>query len=148
MQDTHNSALDQLFHSSSFRDLKRQVAWLMHYSQYLLAKNQPNVLLGTRSHSLTVSELDIAGREIIKLVQKQFFPQEVSKLARSSSNSCQSDSLNAKSSSVSKHSCLRKLCPILVQGLIRVNGQLQRSLFSLDVKHLIILPKTTMLCNR
>ena len=54
---------------------------------------------------------------------------------------CQPDSLNAKWCSVSKNSCLRKLCPILVQGLICVGGRLQRSPFSLDVKHPIILPK-------
>ena len=141
-QGTHNSALDRLLNSSSFSGLKRKVAWLLRYRQYLLAKSQPNVLVSTRFHSLTVSELEVAAREIIKLVQRQSFPEEVSKLARSvSSNSCQPDSLNTKSCSVSKHSCLRKLCPIFVQGLIRVGGRLQRSPFSLDVKHPIILPK-------
>ena len=141
-QNTHNSALDRLLNSSSFSGLKRKVAWVLRYRQYLLANSQPNVLVGTRSHSLTVSELDVAARKIIKLVQKQSFPEEVSKLARSvSSNSCQPDSSKAKSCSVSKHPCLRKLCPILVQGLIRVGARLQRSPFSLDVKHPIILPK-------
>ena len=42
---------------------------------------------------------------------------------------------------MSKHFCLKKPCPILVQGLIRVGGGLQRSPFFLNVKHLIILPK-------
>ena len=141
IQTENFSWLNRLFHcSSSFLRLRRLVAWLLRFKLYLLSKIKPDEFAGefaVSSRLLTVDELEAATLQIAKLVQRQVFSNEISTLERlSETNPCST----ALPKMTSKHSSIRKLNPIMMDGLMRVGGRLQRSHLSLDIKHPIILP--------
>ena len=76
---------------------------------------------------LTLQELEIGEQEIIKFNQKIAFAEEIAALK--------------KGKSVKKSSALVRLDPIMVQGLLRVGGQLRIATLSEDSKHQIIIPR-------
>lgn len=80
---------------------------------------------------ITISDLSDAERMIVKIAQKDSFPEEYQRL-----NQKPAQKLN-------KDSPLYKLSPFIgqVDGLIRVGGRLTKSHGSYDFKHPIVLPK-------
>lgn len=76
---------------------------------------------------LTVDELQNAEMAIIMFCQKQRFAGEIESLK--------------KGRSVGKSSPLFRLCPVLMDGVLRVGGRLSRADMSEDAKHPLILAK-------
>ena len=83
--------------------------------------------------SVTRSELENAEREVIKFEQNLAFAQELETIRE---GNC-----------VKKSSALARLDPILVNGLLRVGGRLNRAPLSDDSKHQIIIPKDSHLAR-
>ena len=81
---------------------------------------------------ITVEEMKTAELEILKCVQQHHFPEEFHSLTQSASNGMPH---------VKKNSCLRRLDPILINGLLRVGGRLDLASEPFDSKHQITLPK-------
>ena len=120
--------------TSSWYNLKKSVAWILRYCENLRKASKSTrscePVESTQSQSLqciTVDEMKTAEVRILKCVQLHHFNEEF-------------NSLN-KSENVKKSSCLRRLDPIVVDGLILVGGRLNQAKSSFDAKHQIILPK-------
>ena len=82
-------------------------------------------------YTLTVEELQQAGRDLIAYEQQQHFAPWMNAL---SSEKMLPASKDCKSSS------LMKLDPVLIDGVMRVRGRLQKAPISFEAKHPIILP--------
>lgn len=132
-------------HFSSWIRLRKSVAWILRFKNLLLYQCQKKRLMGLNEQQgplvckpevlkdnefsglLTVDELKNAEMAIIKFCQKGRFADEF-------------DSLQ-DGRSVSKSSSLFKLCPVLMDGVLRVGGRLSRADMPEDTKHPIILSK-------
>ena len=75
---------------------------------------------------LTSEILDEAEKSLCRLEQKRYYSHEITRL--------QAGSYVAKSSN------LHMLDPVLVDGLLRIGGRLDRADISYDSKHQVILP--------
>ena len=117
--DTKQSTLDLLFcRYSSWTRLQKAVAWILRLKSKLLRKSIP-------AGPLTVDELEEAEHAIFSAVQHSEFKSEISSLPE-----------------LRKSDPLRKLRPILFQGLLRVGGRLRNADEDFGVKHPIILPSS------
>ena len=110
--------------------LLKTVIWLSRYKSYLMIffghRNSGSLQLG----NLKLSEYRRAELNIIKLVQAEAFPKDVASLSEISA-----------SSTILKNSSLRRLRPMLVDGILRVDGRLNNMQASFDIRHPIILPR-------
>ena len=128
--------------TSSWYRLKKSIAWFLCYRKSLLMASKGGKL--TRSTSttskrpITVEEMEKAELEILKCVQQHHFAEEISSLTRSA---------NEGMWHVKKNSNLRRLDPVLVDGLLRVDGRLSLASIPFDAKHQIILPKNDHVPN-
>ncbi|XP_030844258.1 uncharacterized protein LOC105444708 [Strongylocentrotus purpuratus] len=120
---SHDEIDDLMTRYSSWDRLKRGIAWLLRYKQYLRSKGTGNL---AERGSLTVQELNNAEVEVIKHVQRHSFPDEyvkgIEKKTRKQGNP------------------LEKLNPVMVDGLLRVGGRLSKAPILNDEKHPMILP--------
>lgn len=124
---TVNSAVDRLIsYFSCFYKLKRATAWLLRFKQYLKfrANKSDSDLIKC---SLSVSELKYAESELMKHEQRQHFARWLMGTAESKQSS-------------QKSSSLQKLNPIVVDGLLRVGGRLEKAPISMK-------PVTLSLCH-
>ena len=110
---------------SSWDRLKRGVAWLLKYKHFLVSKmrrrhdgNRMEPVKG----ELSVDDLKGAEREIVLCVQRDAFKEHFSHEVKSKRP-------------------LRKLCPILIDGVLCVEGRLQNAPIPTEVKHAFLLPK-------
>lgn len=145
-EDVH--AVNRLInHYSSWYRLKRAVAWVLRLKDLFLQRcrkrnvqttNHPNRQSDKSAKTaLTLEDLMRAESEIIKFCQGQRFQEEISMLI--------------KGSSVKKTSHLRKLDPVIQDGLMRVGGRLSAAAMPEHSKHPVIIPKdlhVTMLLLR
>lgn len=128
---------------SSWYRLKRGVAWLLRFKEYLLEKRSPTTNEKTyasgwsSSCELTLEEVKVAEKKLIMYVQRQTFSEVISTL----------QDLNVGESTVDKPRALRKsgsiykLSPSLdKEGLLRVGGRLENAPIEYDEKHQLILP--------
>lgn len=107
---------------SSFLRIKRVTAYIFRFIKNCRQKDKSNITVG----SLTVQEISLAQRVLIKMSQEQSFPFDMS-------------SLNSKGI-ISKKSKLLSLSPFLDENLIlRVGGRLANSTFEYTKKHPILL---------
>lgn len=74
-----------------------------------------------------MEDLEKAEKAVISFVQKQHFPEEIL-------------SLNS-GIAIKKSSHLRKLDPVMIDGVLRVGGRLSRAALPKEAKHPAILPK-------
>ena len=126
VQSKDNVNIMKLVHSiSSFERLLKAFAWLLRYKAYCI-KNYLHRGEVKTSKFLSVSEMKLAEKEILKFVQRETFSNEISCLA--------------SDHDVSKDSRLKNLCPILFDDLLCVGGRLQFSKLSYENMHPIILP--------
>ena len=79
---------------------------------------------------ISIEELKVADSSILKLAQQQSFKEEVHSLSPATDKP-----------SVKKSSSIVKLDPVLIGGLLRVGGRLQRAPIDNEAKYRIILPK-------
>ena len=122
-----------LTHFSSWSRLRRAVAYLLRLKQFLLTKSKNGITKNMFSFRyLSVEEFRASTLAIVKLVQIKYFHKEL--------NSLKNNDRFFVSGAKNIHSPLRKLCPIQVNGILRVGGRLQNSSLSDSAKHPIILP--------
>ena len=130
------NTLDSLLnHFSKLTKLKRAVAWLARFTKIVkakLIKTQDGLRVDSM---LNATELKLAELDIIKLVQQICFASEMALLKKIDSPENMSNS-----SCALKGSRLRKLSPVLMQGILRVGGRLHRSSLPECSRHPIILP--------
>ena len=112
---------------SSFYRLKVAVAWLLRVKACLCERLRcSNALLSLTS--IAVPELKDAEINIIRYVQQLCFADSYRAL------------VGGRHQSILKSSPLYKLNPIVVDGVMRVGGRLDRAYLDFDVKHPIVLP--------
>ena len=135
-------------HYSCWYRLQKGIAWLNHFIKYLRVRNYSSASykndgtkadISTRSRDevagagvgpLTVDDLQNAWKQLIRYVQQEAFPDEITRLQRRSSGQ-----------STSKIVKLAALSPFLADdGLLRVGGRLDRASISFDAKHPAIIP--------
>ena len=126
-----------LLRYSSFYKLLTSVAWLLRFKNYLRRSSRE-----VKSGNLTVDEIFTATREVAKVVQKEAFPKELGILSRISQGTPSVASVTRRNnlSFVGYVSPLRKLNPLMVDGVISVGGRLERASIRLSAKHPMILP--------
>ena len=130
---------------SSWNKLKKVVAWALRYKSILRerARDKHNKPFLSDIHvdvntirPISVTEFNAAEREILRLVQIEYYGDELTRVTHSAQPNCQ-----RKPKSMKKSSSIYKLDPILVNDLLRVGGRLQRAPIDDEAKHPIILPK-------
>ena len=85
---------------------------------------------------LTVSELQASERHLVIYEQQQAFGHFISRIP---------EGLNVYASSIP--AALRKLNPIVIQGILRVGGRLEKASIDSDARHPIILPHVSHLTD-
>ena len=126
-----------LTYFSTFTKLKRVVAWFVRLTKIIRAKSSKalgNLMLGP---VLFASELASAELDIVKHVQLCSFPEELASLKNENISTNNDKSLTGRNLKTSR---LRKLSPVLVNGVLCVGGRLQRSSLPVASKHPIVLP--------
>jgi hypothetical protein len=136
------TATDKLIeHYSDWIKLKKAVVWWLRFKQFLLKRSkkigQDN--LGKQRKAFTVEEMSNAEEAVIKYVQRQAFPKEISELGNIPERD--NDRHNHQRTSLSKGNPLASLDPELTDGTLRVGGRLRHALIPQNAKHQGILPK-------
>ena len=104
---------------------------VVSYLKRPFMKNKP------RTVATTVAERQDAERLIFKEIQRTAFKNEITSLSQKEQNA-----------KISRESALLKLDPFVdEQGLIRVGGRLENSTLSFEVKHPIVLPRSSQVTN-
>lgn len=131
-----DSFLDELIERfSSWNRLRTTVAWLLvlkgalRNAVKLGRKRNLRSSVKTKKTHLTLSEIQDAELLIIKFIQRKYFSEEIDKLS------------NPEPKGVGSSSSIKRLNPILKDGILRVGGRLERSSLSMDSAHQIILPR-------
>ena len=121
---------DFLEYYSSWYRLQKGVAWLMRFLLFL--NQQIRREREFTSGPLTVTEICVATKWIVRYLQQQHFP-DIMKALRGN--------LASLKKAAVKRSQLNKLNPILVDGILRVGGCLEQGTISFNTKHPMILPQ-------
>ena len=129
--NSSNGMTNQVF--SKFSDwtvLKKSVPWLVRYKSWLRRNiTSSNKTREIKCGRLTTEEMHEAERAIVKCVQSERFGEEL-KL------------LQSPQKSERRSSCLCRLDPVILNGLISVGGRLNNSPYqSHEATQQIILPK-------
>ena len=128
--------------TSSWYRLKKSIAWILRYRENLLTASQDKKpiksILTAPKPPITVEKMKAAELEILKSVQKHHFHEEFYSLTKSASKGVPH---------VGKSSCLRRLDPVLIDGLLRVDGRLSLASKRFDNQQQIILPKNDHVSN-
>ena len=122
-EDSH-AGLSRLIEScSSWLTLQRRVAWIARFCQWVADKR-----IAGSTGPLILEELNQSTEVIVLSVQNESFPEDVREVK-----------LNKE---VKKSNKLGNLRPVLVDGVLRVGGRLQKAVaISRDEKHPVVLPK-------
>ena len=130
------SPIDNLVnHFSSFYRLKKAVAWLLRCRTFLLSKAK-KLDQKLDMSQLTVDELQHAEFQLIRYIQAREFSSVISSLSRNTP---------LKNFSLSRP--FSKLNPVLVEGILRVGGRLEKAPIDYDARHPIILPNSSHFTN-
>ncbi|TNN06405.1 Gag-Pol polyprotein [Schistosoma japonicum] len=120
---THFSLLSYF---SDWTKLVRIASWLRRYIDYIIVLYSRHKDRSINLGPLSVMEQETTKIKILKLVQREVYP-EILEILRKDTKSV-------------THNDLRKLSPVMIDGLMRVGGRLGYSEFSASFKHPIILP--------
>lgn len=115
---------------SRWSDVTRWAAWMARFKQYLRIRHKGHQGLSLQLGPLKIAELRRSRHSVIGLVQRECFPQELLE-ARGHQD---------RQGTARNNSCLHKLHPVLIDGLLCVGGRLHWSELTESVKHPIILP--------
>ena len=115
---------------SSWLNLKKATAWLLKFTTFLINSNSVYHF----SCSLSVSDLQKAEIELIRCEQWNCLGNIMLKM-------------QTKNFFLPFESPLPKLNPVIVNGLLRVNGCLDRASVFFNLKHSITLPHTLHFTN-
>ncbi|TNN12521.1 Gag-Pol polyprotein, partial [Schistosoma japonicum] len=122
---------------SDWKRLLKALAWLSRYKCYPLMTYCGRTDITLRLGLLNVEEIDLACMDLIRFVQCRVSEKEVRMLQSSGS----------KSKMKAIGSPLRKLNPILLDGLLCVGGRLQGTAWCETRKHPIILPSKHLVAD-
>ena len=125
---------------SSWYKLKRGVAWLLRFGEFLKKKSclQEGLNDPLPCGRLSIQELRSAEVRIIKYVQRSSFSLVIKALQRVSSDEPEKQRLKGMGSFGS----IYKSRPLLDQeGVLRVGGRLENSLLHYQTKHPLLLPR-------
>ena len=104
---------------------------VVSYLKRPFKKNKPKTV------ATTVAERQDAERHIFKEIQRKAFKNEIASLSRKEQNA-----------KISRQSSLLKLDPFIdEEGLIRVGGRLENSTLPFEVKHPIVLPRSSQVTD-
>ena len=137
---------DVFIRFSSWIRLKRTIAWILRYKTNLRKSIQNHKSNNERLQStseidpISTDELMKAERKIVTYIQIKSFKEEFDSLR-------QGKQQPSKKGTTTRSNSLKKLDPILDDGLLRVGGRLQRAQLDYDAKHPVILPKKTHVSN-
>ena len=106
---------------SSWVRLKKAIGWLLKYK--CLSRTHNKIIIRRK---LDVNLLNQAEQDIIRLVQKENYPEEYSTLE--------------KNCRIKSNISLRKLNPVLVDGIMRLKGRLEYLDVNFDEKNPILMP--------
>ncbi|XP_077976283.1 uncharacterized protein LOC120332657 [Styela clava] len=129
---TDQSATNRLVEQfSDLHSLKKATAWILRFISFLRSKKS-----GENLHKgpLYADELRRSEFALIKYVQRQSFGEIIDKLSKSS------DGCIDAGKRLSSRNILRKLTQMLVNGILRAGGRIEKAPVEFDVKHPIILP--------
>ncbi|CAH8545054.1 unnamed protein product [Schistosoma haematobium] len=115
-----------LSYYSEWLKLVRAVAWLRRFIEFLMVLRSPSHEGSVHLGCLKIKEIDIAKRKILLMVQKEVYGEILSGFKN-----------NGK---VVSHNDLKGLSPIMLDGLLCVEGRLRYSDFPNAFKHPVILP--------
>lgn len=125
------SCLDNLLNKfSDWNKLKKITAWILRYKQILKQriKNKSNNQQLKKSKAIPINcdEMECAELEIVKQLQNQSYSSEIAALSHGQK--------------IKQTSSLLKLQPVLIDGILRVGGRLDKAPeMSFDNKHPILL---------
>ena len=122
-----------LHYFSCLNKLTRAVAWFNPFAIHLHKRATGDASLPM---SLQTFEIDSALMAIVKYIERQQVPREMQHFQ----NTSFSLSSRLHSDKVLKNSSLRKLCPFVVHGVLRVGGRIHRAYIPYEMKHPVILP--------
>jgi transposase InsO family protein len=137
---------------SSWERLRVAVAWLLRYKNFLvkayrLRHRKVNNANAERSGAVTVQELKDAEMEIIKYVQRQSFPREITSLKECKPSRSKCGVLVSGKKTVERTSPTFKLNPLLLDDVLCVGGRLENASIPERSKHPPILPKENHVCE-
>ena len=115
-----------LLRYSSWRVLKRKVAWLLKYKEYLRRRCVKGMKDNDISTYLTTKDLEDATLAIVKLVQHESYEMEINDLK--------------KHDKVKLSSKIVRLRPLLIDGILRVGGRVMEAPISYEAKFPVIIP--------
>ncbi|KAK4474245.1 hypothetical protein MN116_000200 [Schistosoma mekongi] len=104
-----------LFYFSEWMKLVRAVAWLRRFIEFVEVLSSSNVGRSVHLGHLKVNELEMAKRKVLMMVQEEVYGELISEIK--------------SSGKLMKHNDLKKLSPIMLDGLLCVGGRLNYSDF-------------------
>ena len=119
---------------SNWMGLLKAFVWITRFKTYLRIMKNNNSYLSLDTGFLKISELQQAELDIVRLVQAEVFGSDISSMQQTCKN-------KQGFSKLSRISSLRRLNPILENGILRVGGRLNYSCYEYSIRHPIILPK-------
>lgn len=122
---TTGPALNELLKKfSSWPKLVRNVSWLMRFVHFV--KSKCSVLSTTNPGKISLAEMHATSKAIIKIVQRQYFLEELEALE--------------SGKPVKNNSKLSTLCPVLIEGTICVGGRLRHAPIASQAIHPSLIP--------
>lgn len=132
---------------SSWVMLRKAFAWLLRFKEWLVRNHRVRSANSCASISqsarreLSVHEVQVAEKEIIRHVQKLSFSDVVEALKEVNKNQESSRQVKTTLKKLKTNTSLHKLSPMLDdEGILRVGGRLQNATIDYEAKHQIILP--------
>jgi Pao retrotransposon peptidase/Family of unknown function (DUF5641)/Protein of unknown function (DUF1759)/Integrase zinc binding domain len=127
-----NNEFTSLFERySDWFKLLKAVVWWLRYKDYLLLISGVHRDIKLMTGMIKVSEIERARLSVIKLVQGQCMSNELVNFGAK----------KYMNKSVVRKSSLKRLCPIIRDGMLCVGGRLRYSDLNIDAKYPAILPK-------
>jgi len=120
---------------SSWYRIKKCIAWILRYRANLLRSvarrkaNEVKTINNDKPKPITLQELQLAEREVLRYVQRQAFSNEIARLESTGQQQ------------IKKTSPIYKLDPKYINGMLCVGGRLKHAPIDVDAKYPILLPK-------
>ena len=149
LREEVNTTIHDIFSRiSSWRKLKKAIAWLLRYKAKLKVARERRQLEGSMEFShgvqpIIVDEMKNAEKEILRLIQRESFLSEITTLHNAKRSKMDDDVKSQRFKiAAGRNSPLRQLNPFLSEdGPIRVGGRLGPAPISDEARHQVILPR-------
>ena len=145
-QASHATAIsvlnELLSHYSVLPHLLRAVSWWRRMVVFLcnrIYRKQGKDVVPVHSGPISVTEYAQSLLFVVRIAQNQSFPGVLGALEAGDCHEIDAGKHGVKAKQALTP--LRKYCPFLFEGVLRISGRLQKSEFSFDLKHPIVLPK-------